>query len=253
MKKIIPIALLNLIQGTREKTFWLSGFFFVFLLIFSSFLGQLSIGEKEIILRSVMFSSIEISGLLLIVFGLVYSFYREKDSRLAEVYLSYFSPANYLTGKLLGFVSICFIYIFITSILGTAVFLLNKVFLWQLFLGSYGIFLKLSIFCCSCLLFSSMFSSPLFASIVTIFFYIGSELSYSASRIANIFENTAIKIFFKSIYYILPNVDKINLKNVVIYGNTPSLAHLINITLYTFFYCAFILLLTIFIFKRKEH
>jgi len=253
MKKILPIALLNLTQGIREKTFWLTGFFFLFLLIFSSFLGELSIGEKEIVLRSVMLSSIEISGLLLIIFGLVFSFYREKDSRLQEVYLSYFSPTNYLTGKLLGFISICFIYIFIASILGTIVFLLNKVFLWQLFLGSYGIFLKLSIFCSSCLLFSAMFSSPLFASIVTIFFYVGSELSYNALKIANLSENILMKIFLKASYHLLPNVDKINLKSIVIYGESVPLSHLIHITVYAFLYCAFCLALTIFVFKKKEH
>jgi hypothetical protein len=61
MFKILSITILNTKQGIREKTFWVAGFFFLFLLVFSLFLGELSIGEKEVVLRNVSLSSIEIS------------------------------------------------------------------------------------------------------------------------------------------------------------------------------------------------
>jgi len=253
MFKTISIVLLNIKQGIREKTFWAAGFFFLFLMGFSVFLGELSIGEKKVVLRNVSLSSIEISCLLLIAFSFVYNFYREESTRLKEVYLSYFSHAAYLGGKLISYILICLIYILLTSFTASFVLLLNKAYLWQIFLGSYGIFLKLSIFCGFCLLFSSLFSYPLLSSISTIFAYIASELSYNALKIVNVSENILIKIFLKLIYHILPNADKIDLKYQIIYGETPRLGFLIGITSYVFIYVLLLYFLSVLIFRRKEH
>ena len=253
MLKLFSIILLNVKQGIREKTFWVVGFFFLFLLGFSLFLGELSIGEKEVVLRDIALSSIEISCLFLIVLGLVYDFYREKNTRLKEIYLSYFSHAIYLGGKLIGYIFICLIYVLLASLLASLILFLNRAYLWQFFLGSYTIFLKLSIFCGICLLFSSLFEYPLLASISTILTYIASELSYNALKIVNVSKNIFIKIFLKSVYHILPNADKIDIKYCVIYGETPSLHFFANITLYVIIYLLFLYFLSVLIFRGKEH
>lgn len=253
MFKFLSIILLNTKQGIREKTFWAAGLFFLFLLGFSLFLGELSIGEKEVVLRNVSLSAMEISCLLLVVFGLVWGFYREKDSRLKEVYLSYFSCANYLIGKLIGNIVICLIYVLLTSLIAGFILILNNAFLWSFLLGSFSIFLKLSIFCSICLLFSSLFDYPLLASISTIFAYVASELSYSALKIVSVSENDFARLFLKSLYHLLPNADKIDLKINAIYGFCPHFYFLASITLYVFVYILFSYFLTLLIFLRKEH
>jgi len=253
MLKIASIVLINVKQGIREKTFWVVGFFFLFLLGFSAFLGELSIGEKEVVLRNISLSSIEISCLFLVAFSFVYNFYREKDTRLKEVYLSYFSHATYLGGKFISYLLICLIYILLTSLAASFVLSLDNAYTWHIFIGSYGIFLKLSIFCGFCLLFSSVFNYPLLSSISTVFAYIASELSYNALKIVNVSENVFIKISLRLIYYILPNTDKIDLKYQTIYGKTPSLGFLTNITLYVIIYVLLLYYLSVFIFHRREH
>lgn len=253
MLKILSLSLLNAKQGIREKTFWIAGFFFLFLLGFSVFLGELSIGEKEVVLRNVSLSAIEISCLLLVVFGLVWGFYREKDSRLKEVYLSYFSCANYLIGKLIGNLVICLIYVLLTSLIAGFILLLNNAFLWEFFLGSFGIFLKLSIFCSVCLLFSSLFDYPLLACILTIFAYVASEFSYNTLKIVNVSKNDFARIFIKFLYHLLPNADKLDLKINAIYGLCPHFYFLASITLYVFVYILFSYFLTLLMFLRKEH
>lgn len=253
MSKIFSIILLNLKQGIREKTFWIAGLFFLFLLGFSVFLGELSIGEKAVVLRNVSLSSIEISCLLLIVFGLVLGFYREKDTRLKEVYLSYYSCANYLAGKLIGYILLCLIYVFLTSLITGLILFLNNAFLWKFFIGSLGIFLKLSIFCSICLLFSSLFNYPLLASLTTIFVYVASELSYNALRIVKVSKNDFAKVFIKFLYHLLPNADKIDLKLNAIYGQIPQIWILFGIVVYVLLYILFSYFLTLFVFLRKEH
>lgn len=253
MRKFLSIAVLNVKQGIRQKTFWVINLFFLFLLMFSAFLGELSIGEKSIVLKSISLSSIEISCLFLIIFGLVYNFYREKDSRLQEVYLSYVSPLNYIGGKLAGYIFICLIYILLTSILAGIILLLNKSFHWNFFVGSYGIFLKLSLFCGICLIFSSFFDSPLLTSIVTLFTYVTSEFAYSAVKIVNVSESVFTKLFFKFLYHLLPNADKIDLKINAIHGENISWFLLGSITAYALIYILLTFFITTFIFLGKEH
>lgn len=253
MIKLLSIALLNVKQGVREKTFWVVSLFFLFLLVFSAFLGELSIGEKEVVLKTVSLSSIEISCIFLIIFGIVFSFYREKDSRLQEVYLSHVSAMSYLGGKLLGYIIICFIYVLFSSFLASLILLSNKAFHWSIFLGSYGIFLKLSLFCSICLIFSSFFDYPILASILTFFTYITTEFAYSAVKIVTMSGSALSRVFIKFIYHLLPNADKIDLKIKAIYAEDISWFFLANITLYTVIYILFAFFFTTFIFMGKEH
>ena len=217
----ISIASLNTLQGIREKSFWVAVLFFIFLLLFSVFLGELAIGEEVIVLRNISLCAIELSGLLLIVFGLVYNFYREKESRLKEVYLSSFSPLTYLAGKLLGFILLCALYILLTLLLSIFILTLNSAFDWYIFLGGYGIFLKLSIFCGLALFFCSLFEYPTLTSLATLFTYIGSELSSSALKIVSVSKSIFTQFLFQLLYHILPNADKIDLKTKAIYAENP--------------------------------
>ena len=83
-------------------------FFFIFLLGVSLFLGELSLGERGAVLRTVCLTSIELSALGLIIVRYTYNFYREKELRLTDIYLSYFSAAHYIGGKLGGAIIILF-------------------------------------------------------------------------------------------------------------------------------------------------
>ncbi|MDD5729550.1 MAG: hypothetical protein PHN57_00265 [Candidatus Omnitrophica bacterium] len=253
MLDIFSVALLNTKQGVREKTFWVIAFFFAFLLAAALFLGELSIGEKEAALRDISLSSIEISCLVLIVFGLVINFYREKETRLKELYLSYFSQASYLTGKLLGYIFICFMYVLVTTLLAGVLLFFNHAFNWQIIAASYSIFLKLSIFSAVSLLFSALFDYALLASLATFFFYIASEFAYSAVKIVSVTKNEAARFFIQFIYYALPNVEKVDLKYQAIYGQPVSFFHLSKVSAYVIIYILFCLSLAVLAFRSKEH
>jgi hypothetical protein len=253
MSSVLSLLLINIKQGVREKTFWGVAFFFLFLLVFSLFLGELSIGEKEVALRNISLSAIEISCLFLVVLGIVNNFYREKETRLKEVYLSYFPQTSYLAGKLLGYLVICFTYICMASFLSSIVLVVNNAFLWQYFWGSFGIFLKISLFCGICLLFSCIFEYPLLATIATVFAYVSSEFSLSALKIVAVSNNALMKTAMKALYHVLPNTDKIDLKYQAIYGQNMSASFAGYIALYVLMYILFSFALSVLVFVNKEH
>ena len=101
------------------------------------------------------------------------------------------------------------------------------------------------------MLFSSV-TSPILASISTIaMFFIG----HGGEILRTIFmttTSTLIEVIVKAAYYILPNLEKFNTRNDIVYAITPSLPLFLVTILYALTYAIFILFITQFIFKKKD-
>jgi Cu-processing system permease protein len=252
MKKLISFAILNFLQGTRDKLFWLVIFFFAFILGVTFFMGILSVGESVPVLRSSGLSGIELSAVMLVVFSLVYNFYREKDSRLTEFLLSHFSRPAYIGGKLCGYLLIGLFYITLAGIGWSLVLLLNKAFSFQVIPALFALYLKISIVTAIALVLSCLFGSYTLAFFSTLFVYIASEVSRDALRIIDFSGHPALRYIFKGIYYLLPNMDKLDIKSAVVFNNLPPPGYFAWISLYAFIYVLLLWALATYIFLKKE-
>ncbi len=251
--KIIASIFFELKQGVREKAFWVVVFFFIFLLGVSLFLGELSLGDRGAVLRTVCLTSIELSALGLIIVRYTYNFYREKEFRLTDIYLSYSSAAHYIGGKLGGAIIVLFIYLFLSGLLGSLLLILNGAFKSTVFTGIYSIFLKLCFICSFVFLVCSLINSPLLSSFLVALIYLASELSYNALRLTSQSKYVFIKLVSKVLYYVLPNYHKVDLKIHAIYGVPISALYMVEITLYTCFYVILCYFVAVTIFERKDH
>lgn len=251
MKKIFFLTLLNFKVALKEKTFWVIGLLLLFLMSFSFFLGQLTLGEKGMILKAAGLSVIELTALLLIIFGFIFNFYKEKETRLQEVYLSHFSSLTYLGAKLAGYILVCFFYILIAFVFLTLV--LRGSFDLYLLSGVYGIFLKLSIFSGLALLFSAVFNYPLLSAGLLFFTYIGAELAYGAYRFAEFAETALGGFFLRGVYYLLPNADKLDFKYLAIHSQAVEPSVYLFVFAYTVIYILFCFFLANLFFSIKEH
>jgi len=253
MKKVLSLAFLNFKEATRNKLFYGVIFFFILYLSFCVLLGKLSPGETEKVLRGAGLAGIELTAFTLIIFSIILSFYREKENRILEVYLSNFKKSAYISGKLSGYFAICLFYLFLSGIIYSAILYFFGVFTPVIWAGLFSIFLKLSIIISFCLIFSSFFSSSLLALLCSIFIYAASEVAPQAVKIVSISGSKLQKIIAGALYCLLPNMDKIDIKYSVIYGKLPSLAFFTSITFYTFIYILFLWIVAILIFQRKEY
>ncbi len=252
MRKIIAITLLNFLQGTREKLFWLVIFFFVFILGVTLFMGVLSVGESTPVLRSAGLSGIELSALMLIVSSLVFNFYREKDTRLTEFLLTHFSRPAYITGKLCGYLLISLAYIILAGLGWSLVLVFNHAFSFSVLAALFAIYLKIAIITGVALVLSCLFSSYTMAFFSTLFVYISSEVSRDALKIMVYSSHLTVRIVFKFIYYLLPNMDKLDIKSAVIFGKLPTQDYFIWVSLYVLVYVLFLWSLATYIFIKKE-
>lgn len=253
MRRIASVALLNFWQAIRDKLFLGVVFFFIFFLAFCALLGKLSPGETGKVLRNAGLAGIELTALILVVFSLTFSFYREKDSRILEIYLTNFSRTAYISGKLGGYLLISVFYLVLSAIGYILLLCFYKAFLWQPIIGLYPLFLKLSIIVGFCLVFSCLFSSPVIALLSSLSLYFAGEMAHPALKIISL-QAGGLKVFlFKCLYYLLPNMDKLDIKSLVVYGKIPDLNFFLLISLYSFGYILFLWLIARFIFTRREY
>lgn len=252
MKRIFAFTLLNLIKGIREKIFYGLLFLLIFFLGLSLFLSTLSVGENSHVLISAGLSAIEVTGLLLLIFSLTFGFYADRNERMLEVYLSYFPRYVYTASLFLAYVILTLIYLLITGALFMVVLLLNFAFSWAVLAGIYSIALKLSIIVGISLLFCSLFDSPALALLTTIFIYTASQIAGQTLRVsASLSGKSFEQGFFKFLYYLLPNMDKLDIKYQVIYQQLPSTGFFIFISIYTLVYCLFLWALSTAAFSKK--
>ncbi|MFH1398040.1 MAG: hypothetical protein ABIH27_05790 [Candidatus Omnitrophota bacterium] len=254
MRRIFSVAFLNFKQGVREKIFLGVIFFFIFFLALCLFLGELSAGESQKVLRSAGLAGIELSSVILVIFSLVLSFYKDKETHFMEICLGYYRRTEYLSGKLIGFLFICLTYLFLCALGYSLLLWLYQAFLWPVLAGVAALFLKLVIIISLALLSCCIFSSSLVALMASLFVYLASERAYMALQIVALDNKGDISLkLFKLLYYSLPNMNRLDIKPLVIYGKLPDLNFILSLSLYSLTYALLLWLIARLIFLKKEY
>lgn len=253
MRKTFAMAAITFMQGFRTQTFRIVALVFAALLTVSYFLKVLSVGHKDIMLRSFSLTAMEISGLLLIIFGCINGYYRERETRLQAIHLTFMSYFNHVLGRLLGNCLLIASYIALSAVACSGILLMEEAWHLSFLFGAYSIMLKLFIACAFSSLFSNLFSSPVFASLMTVFVDFAAEYAYfpltMMKHIPTMVPNAVSRFF----YHLLPNYDKIDLKYQAAHGTLPHASYLFETSIYTFLYLAVIFLISWKVFERHEH
>jgi hypothetical protein len=253
MRKTISMAAITFMQGFRTQTFRIVALVFAALIAVSYFVKVLSIGHKEIMLRSFGLTAMEISGLLLIIFGCIQSYYRERETRLQAVHLTFVSYFDHTLGRLLGNCLLVIVYLLLSTIVCSTVLWYEQAFSWSFIVGAYSISLKLSIICTFCSLFCNLFSSPVFASLMTVFIDFAAEYAYFPLTMMKHVKTFVPNAFSRFIYHLLPNFDKIDFKYQAAHGSIPEFGFVFETTIYTLVYITILFLISWRVFSRHEH
>jgi ABC-type Na+ efflux pump permease subunit len=194
---------------------------------------------------------VELSSVILIFTGFIFSFYREKNSRIQEVYFTNMSRSAYISGKILAFVVISFFYLVLSAVALSSALFYFKAFHLAVLLAFYPLFLKLiilsGIVCLTCYVFTSA-SVALFISFCIYFLCM---FAPSTFNIVNAFGEPLQKAIIGTIYFVLPNMDKLDIRYLAAWGNYPSFRFVVDITIYAGVYFVFLWLVNIYLFRRK--
>jgi ABC-type transport system involved in multi-copper enzyme maturation permease subunit len=250
--KIFFIGINTFREAIRDKVLYNLVFFAILMIGASSLLGKLSIGEQVKIIKDMGLASTSLFGVLIAVFVGVGLVYKELEKRTIYTIIS--KPIHrheFILGKFLGLTFVLLVNIVIISAsLILMLFLMTGEFEVRLLLAVLPIFFELFTITALAMLFST-FSTPFLSSIFTLAFFIIGHLGMDIKTLGA--KGTPLVKFITSgLYYLLPNLDNLDIKERVIYGLPVGVKFLSLSILHAIVYMTAVLFLAIIIFQKRD-
>ncbi len=251
--KILSIAINTFRENLREKLLYNLVIFALLLIGSSIIVSRLTLGDYERLILDIGLGSINIFSVLIAIFvgiGLV-----SKEIEKKTIYTIVSKPVpryEFLTGKFAGLA----ITLWVNTCVMVAGFLIvlriMKVPVEGILFKAVGfIYLECLVVTAVALLFST-FSSATLSAIFTLAIYVIGHLSADLKLFAKKFMGEAGQAFLNALYYVLPNLERFNLKGHVIH-HVPFPAADVGLTLtYGLAYAGLLLLLASVIFQQRD-
>ncbi len=250
--KVISIALNTFRENLRDKLLYNLLIFALLMIGSSLILMRLTLGEFHRLILDIGLGSINFFGVLIAIFvgiGLV-----SKEIEKKTIYTIVSKPVarfQFLLGKYLG--------LSLTLVINTAIMacgLLVVLYVQEvpihivLFKALGLIVVEFMVITAVALLFST-FSSATFSAIFTLALYVIGHLTPDLKAFGEKIGGLG-KTILEGMYYVLPNLDRFNLKGHVTHQLDVPAGDLLVIGVYGMAYTAFLLTLASVIFQRRD-
>jgi Cu-processing system permease protein len=254
MKQSIKgIAINTFKESARNKMFYLLVFFGILFALSSKLISFLTIGDALKVLKDTGLAAINFFCVLIAIFTGITLVYKEIEKKTIFNILS--KPVSrdaFIIGKFLG----------LALTMLTALGAMAAIFFLFVALNGGGfdpgialyffmLFLELLVIVAISLLFSS-FTTPILSFIFTVSLYLIGHVMWTFNEFKSVLKSAAWRTFSHVIYYLLPNLDKFNIKNEVVMGTALHPWAILFSVLYALAYILALLALTILIFRGRE-
>lgn len=250
--KVLSIALNTFRENLRDKLLYNLLIFALLMIGSSLILMRLTLGEFHRLILDIGLGSINFFGVLIAIFvgiGLV-----SKEIEKKTIYTIVSKPVarfQFLLGKYLGLCLTLFINTVIMTSGLLAVLYVQDVPIHTVLFKALGmIMLEFMVITAVALLFST-FSSATLSAIFTLAIYVIGHLTPDLKAFGQKMEGAG-RTVLEGIYYILPNLDRFNLKGHVTHHLEVPAGDLLMIAAYGMAYTAFLLMLASVIFQRRD-
>ncbi len=253
MNKVLAIGFNTFKESIRDKIFYSLLFFAVILILFSIVLGKLTIGEPMKIIKDFGLGAISIGGTLIAIFVGIGMVYKEMEKRTIYIILSKpLARWQFLMGKYIGLSLTILVEVMVMTILLFALCVVyEKVVPWSLLIAIGPIYIEILVILAFAVFFSA-FSSPFLSGMFTLAIFIIGHFTQDLRLLAKTSEDPVFKALADGIYYILPNLERLNYKTRVVH-DLPIFGQEIGLSVvYAVCYVAIILLCAVFIFKNRD-
>ncbi len=250
--KVLSIALNTFRENLRDKLLYNLLIFALLMIGSSLLLMRLTLGEFHRLILDIGLGSINFFGVLIAIFvgiGLV-----SKEIEKKTIYTIVSKPVaryQFLLGKYLG---LCLTLLVNTAIMAMgllAVLFLQDVPIHAVLFKALGmIVLEFMVVTAVALLFST-FSSATLSAIFTLAIFVIGHLTADLKVFAQKLEGLGQTIL-EGMYYILPNLERFNLKGHVTHQLDVPVGDLALIAAYGLVYTTFLLMLASIIFQRRD-
>ncbi len=252
MSKILAIAKNTFKETIRDRILYAILGFAILFILSTNFLGSLSLGEDIKIIKDLGLAAIYIFSLIIAIFIGTSLVYKEIEKRTIFVTLSKpVSKAEFIVGKFLGLLSSMIIILFLMTVIYLIVIAVKGGgFDWRGIIAIIMSLIEIALFISLSILFST-FSTPLASTIYAVLLlYIGHSLNMVLDYFS---KNEGFGLYiFKIFYYLLPNLEKFNLRNLVVHNDALNALSLTYSCLYGISYIIILLLFATWSLDKQE-
>lgn len=250
--RILSISLNTFRENLREKLLYNLLVFALLMIGSSILLSRLTLGDANRLILDLGLASINLFGVIIAIFVGIGLVSKEIDKKTIYTIIS--KPvrrSEFLLGKYLG-LSITLLVNTLIMVAGLLVVLqfMNVPIELILFKSLLLIFIELEIITAVALLFSTFTSSTL-SAIFSLAIYVIGHLTADLKLLGEKLD-AASRAILNAVYYVLPNLERFNLKGHVIHRLEVGPADLALIVCYGIAYTALLLLLSTVIFQRRD-
>ncbi|NEO14570.1 MAG: ABC transporter permease [Moorea sp. SIO1F2] len=254
LARIWAIAANGFREVIRDRVLYLIGFFALALGIALRLLPEVAATTEEKIFLDLGLAAMGILGVIVSVFVGTGLINKEIEKRTVLVLIPKpLNRAEFIIGKHLG----------LSGVLAVLVVAMTAIYLLGLRASSieYPVvsilvsvvyqFLELSLITAVALMFG-VFTSSLLATLLTFGVYMMGHLSRDLVELSKLSENPGIERMTETLYLVIPDLSRLNLKNDAVYGVLPPFPELFLNGLYGLLYIVLLLAIAILIFWQRE-
>ena len=250
--KVVSIALNTFRENLRDKLLYNLLVFALLMIGSSLLLMRLTLGEFHRLLLDVGLGSINIFGVLIAIFVGIGLVSKEIDKK--TIYTIVSKPVaryQFLVGKYLGLILTLFVNTLIMAAGLLLVLAAQDVPIESMLFKALGlIFLEFMVITAVALL-CSTFTSATLSAIFTLATYVIGHLTADLKAFGEKMDE-GMRMVANGLYYVLPNLERFNLKGNVIHHNDVSGTDLLLIVAYGLTYVLFLLMSASIIFQRRD-
>lgn len=252
--KTLAVAANTFREAIRDRILYNLVFFALLVMAVSVAIGKMTLGERLKIILDVSLAAMSVFGLLIAIFvgiGLVH-----KEIQRRTVYTLLAKPIarwRFVVGKYLGLMLV----IAINSLLMTAALIgLMAAFsetgvYWGVLTAVLLIIVELMVVTAVAVLFST-FSTPTLSAMFTLGVWLIGRFSSDLMVFANKSESRPLRLVVTAVHFLLPNLEKFDVKHLVVYAMPIEPAYVLATAAYGALYILFLIVLASVVFERRE-
>ena len=252
--RVFTIANNGFQEVIRDRILYFIGFFSLLLILAQRIIPEIAAGTHEKILLDFGIGAIAILSVIVAIFVGTALINKEIEKRtLLMLIPKPISRAELILGKHLG----------LMAVLGVTVAIMMGIYLAMLsfsdisyptsalVIAAVYLLLELSLIVAVAILFG-IFTSSILATLLSFGVYLMGHFSEDLVELGKLSKNANIESLTTSLYLVLTNLSRLDLKNEAVYGLLPNSAELISHALYGVLYTALLLIISMMIFAQKE-
>jgi ABC-type transport system involved in multi-copper enzyme maturation permease subunit len=254
LKRIFSVARNTFREAVRDRVLYNLVLFVLLITAAAVFLGDLTAGYEARVIVNMGLSSALIFGAFIAIFVGVSLVSKEIEKRTVYAILSKpLGRGEFIAGKYLG---LCVTLLVNVIVMGTGIslalfYVKGGQFVPSVWCALGLIFFELMILTGTAILFSS-FSSPALSALLSFFVFVIGHFSASLKEFALALGSPGAKIFFESLYYVLPNLSNFAFITPAAHAQVPSAGFTAAAAAYALIYIVVLLSASILVFRRRN-